>query len=118
MSTVRYRRLDRDHDYSFGRGSGDYLLDIEAIAQAIKTKLLLFTDEWWEDLEDGLPFWTSIAGSSGVKKGIRRKIIQDRILSVPHVNSASCTSVASTEGGKFTYQYVADTIFGELLVEV
>ena len=48
------RRLDENHDYCFGRGFGDYLQDVsgnpEAIAQSIKTRLLLFLGEWWKDL--------------------------------------------------------------------
>lgn len=31
-----------------------------AVAQAIKTRLLLLLGEWWEDIEDGLPLFESI----------------------------------------------------------
>ena len=44
---MRYRRLDENHDMCFGRGLSDYLVDStgdpDAIAQAIKTRLLFLS---------------------------------------------------------------------------
>ena len=52
-----YRMLDADGDYVFGRSKHAYLEGVEAVAQAIKTRLLLLYAEWWEDREDGLPLF-------------------------------------------------------------
>lgn len=43
---MKYRKLDNTGDYSFGSGLTDFVENKEAIAQAIKTKILLFYGEW------------------------------------------------------------------------
>ena len=56
-----YRRLDENGDYTFGRRNA-FVYDSEAIAQAIKTRLLHFKGEWWENILDGTPFFQEVAG--------------------------------------------------------
>ncbi len=53
-----YRKLDENRDYIFGRGKNAYPEGADAVAQAIKSRLLLLYSEWWEDLEDGLPIFS------------------------------------------------------------
>lgn len=57
-----YRKLDIDGDYTMGRGFATVLSGTDAVAQAIKTRLLLWQAEWWEDLEEGLPMMQRILG--------------------------------------------------------
>ena len=66
-----YRQLDENWDYTFGHSKAGFLKDAEAVAQAIKSRLLLFYGEWWEDTEDGLPFWQRIIGSPGNSDNLR-----------------------------------------------
>ena len=66
---MRYRALSPTGDFSFGKGGQDYLTGTEAIAQAIRTRLLLLLGEWWEDQEDGLPLFQRILGSRGDDRG-------------------------------------------------
>jgi|GEM_PF-256017 len=56
-----YRKLDENGDYTFGRRNAFYS-DIEAVAQAVKTRLLHFKGEWWENIYDGTPFFQEVAG--------------------------------------------------------
>ena len=51
---MRYRKLTETGDYSFGNGSLDYISGVAAIAQAVKTRIMLFLAEWWEDQEEKL----------------------------------------------------------------
>lgn len=44
-----YRRLSKDWDYTFGNGTSNYIKGAEAVAQAIKSRLLLLYGEWWEE---------------------------------------------------------------------
>ena len=76
-----YRKLDENWDYIFGRGRNAYLEGADAGAQAIKSRLLLLYSEWWEDLEDGLPLWEKILGSSGRPENLKAVgfIFKDRI---------------------------------------
>jgi hypothetical protein len=56
-----YRRLDEYGDYTFGRRNA-FASDIEAVAQAVKTRILHFKGEWWENNIDGTPFVQEVAG--------------------------------------------------------
>ena len=121
------RRLDENHDYCFGRGLGDYLQDVsgnpEAIAQSIKTRLLLFLGEWWKDLRDGLPLWQKILGARVKDKKIIDKIITDRIqgLKMPNGNYAitaikEVESEYDVETRAYSFTCRVDTIYGELYI--
>lgn len=124
---MKYRRLDSSHDYCFGRGKGDYLEDsIEnpvAIAQAIKTRLMLYLGEWFLDIKDGLPLWQQILGQRIKNKGIVDEIITNRIkglLTPDNQYGVTAVSEVSSTYNETTraYQYtcVVDTIFGKLYI--
>lgn len=54
--TVKVRRLDKNHDWTFGQGFTNYAIESEAIAQNVQTRLCSFTNDWFLDLEHGLPW--------------------------------------------------------------
>lgn len=85
MSQIRSRALGKNNEPQYGQGRNNYLTDIDAVGQNIKTSLLLFKGEWWSDTGDGTPWWQSILGTSN--KGIDRinLILQSRILAQPFV---------------------------------
>lgn len=93
MPTITYRRLDENHDYLFGQGSQAMLTDTAAVAQAIRTRLLLFEEEWWLDPTDGLPLWQQILGTRNSSQLITL-LIQRRIAGTPHVTKV--TSIQAT----------------------
>jgi len=76
-----YRSLDTQGDYSFGKSSQDFLRDADAVAQAVKTRLLLLKGEWWEDVNEGLPLFQNIMGQPGLPENIKAAnlIVQNRI---------------------------------------
>ncbi len=84
---MRYRRLDSQWDYTFGHGLQNYLTDIEAVAQAIKTRIKLLYKEWWEDRADGLPLFEQILGASGTPEhlDVVDLIFQERIENTTNV---------------------------------
>ena len=61
MDAIIYRKLDENGDYTFGRRNA-FVADAEAVAQAVKTRLLHFKGEWWENILDGTPFFQEVAG--------------------------------------------------------
>lgn len=77
--TIKYRRLDENGDYCFGKGLGDFISEAEAVSQAIQTKLKLYEGEWWEDIKDGLPMFQKILGQRTPKSEVTN-IIKNRIL--------------------------------------
>ncbi len=58
---MRYRKLDSNGDYTLGRRD-EILEDTEAVAQAVKTRILLLLGEWWENPKDGTPLFEEVLG--------------------------------------------------------
>ena len=50
---MRYRALDDNGDMTFGGNNKNFLKDIKAVIQAIKTRIKLLKGEWWENTETG-----------------------------------------------------------------
>lgn len=115
---MRYRRIDENGDYTFGNGQYDFLVDIEAIPQAIKTKLNLFQGEWWEDLSEGLPFYQDVAGQfirNDEDKDIVTRLYCNRISDVEEVNSfLSLNAEFDNENRKYSLVADVDTIYGTI----
>ena len=116
---MKNRRLDENWDYCFGHGINDYLTGVEAVAQAIKSRLLLLYREWWEDLEDGLPLFEKILASSGREDNIAAVdiIIKDRIANTKDVLAVLSFS-SDFDRNSRVYQFSAnvDTVYGTLFV--
>ena len=114
--SVSYRKLDEYGDYTFGHGMADFYKDAAAVAQAVKTHLLLLYGEWWEDTEDGTPLFQEILRRSMSDKSVQAVdlIVKDRILDVDGVDAI--TKYISTVN-KRTRVYEAEvelaTIYGE-----
>lgn len=66
---MRYRKLNNG-DYTFGGNANDFYSGTLAVAQAIKTNLLLLYGEWWEDISKGLPLFQNILGQSGLPENV------------------------------------------------
>ena len=112
---MKYRRLSSTGDYVFGYGNTSFLTDTNAVAQAIQTKLKMFQGECWEDLDDGLPFFQSIAGNRD--KATTDLLVKARILEAP--NTQSILSFQSTiENRKYSATATVSTAFGTVTVGV
>lgn len=109
---MRYRRLDANGDYSFGQGQANFLINSPAaVAQAVKTRLLLSTGEWFLDKDEGTPYATDVLGRNTQSK--RDVAIRNRILGTPGVTGlASYTSSVDAAARKFSVVAVVDTEFG------
>lgn len=114
-----YRRLDVNGDYVFGRGKHDYVSGVEAVAQAIKTRLLLLYQEWWEDKEDGLPLFERILGASGNTNNIKAVdyIFKERIQNTTGVLSLlGYDSYYDNNNRKYIFIASVETLYGELVI--
>jgi hypothetical protein len=54
------RRLDSNFDMTFGQGLSDYARDQEAVAQNVRTRLQLLREEWFLDVDAGIPYLQEI----------------------------------------------------------
>jgi hypothetical protein len=81
---MTYRQLDSNGDFTFGSGLANYLIDSpDAVAQAVSTRLKLWSGEWFLDVTEGTPFLSGILGKH--TSGTADQLIKMRILETPHV---------------------------------
>jgi hypothetical protein len=86
--TQRVRKLDSNGDISL---SGDaWLYDIDAVAQTIKTRLNLFSKEYWRDVSEGTPWIKSIWGKNNSANTLAQK---ERLLKERIINSDGVISI-------------------------
>lgn len=108
-----HRRLDNNSDYSFGRGKQDFLIGSDAVGQAIRTRLLLLKEEWWEDQSDGTPLFQSILGVPGTSEFLEAAdlIVRERISSTENVTEI--IDFTSNYGSRaYSIKCTVNTAFG------
>lgn len=105
---MRYRALDADGDYAFA-GTSRFLINTpETVAQAVLTRLRLWTEEWFLDRREGLPVKKILGYGTALT---RDWAVQRRILGTTGVTRI--VSYASTvEGRTFRVSANIDTIYG------
>jgi hypothetical protein len=109
--TIQYLRLDADYDPLFDPSAN--LTDLDAVAQAIETRLKLFLGEWWENLNLGYPVFQAILGQLASPSGLTamQQITQQNIQGGPYVVGTASVTVSYT-GGTLSLSYTATTSFG------
>lgn len=115
---MRYRALDAAGDYSFGQGQLDFLTDSPAaVAQAVRTRLLLFQGEWFLDRTAGTPWLQSVVGTGTA--GIRDQVIRAQILGTPGLKAIlSYSSSVDVSTRVFTVRATVSTIYSSAPVSV
>lgn len=83
---MRYRKLDENGDFTFGHGDLDYYKDNpEAVAQAVRTRLMLWAGEWFLNQDEGTPWGLRVLGKNSAAD--YDPLIRLRILETRGVNS-------------------------------
>ena len=113
---MKYRTLTPEGDYSFGFGNASFVTGTEAVRQAIQTKLGMFKGEFWEDLNDGLPFFEQVAGN--LNKKVADMTIRPRILDTPHVSGIQFFRSQISADRKYSMTATVNTDFGTVTVGV
>ena len=76
---MKVRRLDKNHDWTFGQGFNSYATDSEAIAQNVQTRLWSFEKDWFLDLEHGLPWLEDMGRNANLEQleiRIKRQVLE------------------------------------------
>lgn len=108
--------LSATGDYTFGRGAANFFVDSpDAVAQAILTRLKLWTGEWFLDTDDGTPYSTKILGTG--TKPTYDAAVRARILGTEGVASIVSYS-SSVQGRALTVAATVNTIFGQTQVAI
>lgn len=115
LPTISYIALDENDDPDF---TGQNVLSgAEAVAQAVLTRLRLFSGEWWEDTSLGLPVFQNILGQLGSQRGKAaiEELIYAYIADTPYVTAIRNVDVTFANG-VFSFHAVIETVFGTTTV--
>lgn len=96
------------------------LYDLQAVEQAIYTRLLLFQGEWWAALQDGLPLWQTILAQAASPRALAQMelVISARITGTPFVTGLeNIVTTFNPTTRQFTFTAVANTPFGQVVVK-
>lgn len=115
---MRYRKLDADGDYVYGHGQSDFLKDTpETVGQAVKTRLLLWLEEWFLDITEGTPWLQGVIGKHS--EMTRETVLRTRILNTQGLTQiTSYESVSDPDGRELNLSVSIDTIYGETTIQV
>jgi len=61
---MRFRNLDENGDWTFGKGRNSYLSDDKALMMNIRTRLLEFLGDCFWDTEKGIDWWNLLGGKN------------------------------------------------------
>lgn len=59
---MRFRNIDENGDWVFGKGRNSYLRGNEALMMNIKTRLLSFLNDCFFDTDAGIDWWNLLGG--------------------------------------------------------
>ena len=113
---MRYRALTAAGDSTFGSGStAFYVNNVQAVAQAIMTRLLLMSGECFLDVTEGTPYSTEILGRGTT--GLYDAAIKDRILGTEGVVDISAySSFLNRATRALTVTATVDTVYGPITI--
>lgn len=114
---MKYRKLDQDGDMVFGSGKYSYLMEANAVAQAILTTIKLLKAEWWEDVESGTPLFEQMLSQHLSAEGINALdiIIKERLLKVDGVISIKTyKSEVDRSNRSYTATLTVETAYGDI----
>lgn len=102
------RSLDSNHDWTFGKGKNNYLVNNSAVTQLIQTNLLSYTGDCFFALEDGID-WLNILGSKNI---LRARIqISNTILNTPNVQTVVELNLNVNQNRSMTVTYQVVTLY-------
>lgn len=70
---MRVSGITDDGDWTFGKGKANYKRASSAIAQNVASRLRGFTNDWFLDVDAGIP-WIELLGQRGTERRIIRAI--------------------------------------------
>jgi len=113
---VRYRKLSPDGDSNFGASQADFHRDSpEGVAQAVLTRIQLYTGDWFLDTSEGLDWRGKVLGTG--TKNLYNLEIRARILGTTGVTGLDAyASERNGETRALSVQATISTAFGSIAV--
>ena len=109
---MRTRALDSNHDWLFGAGTSDYVVNNAAIAQNINTRLSSFLGNCFFDVGAGVN-WFNLLGNSGPNAQLELNLaISTTILNTTGVTGLLQLSISTSQDTRlFSVSYQVNTIY-------
>lgn len=113
---MRYRREDDNGDYTFGQGDNTWLINSpECVAQAVKTRFMLWYGQWFLDTTEGTPWIQSVLGRQ--RPEVYNLAIRQRILETQGVRAITTFDTnRDTTTRRVTFTATIETIYGTTTV--
>lgn len=109
---MRYRALSPTGDYTFGQGSGNFLVNLPAtVGQACLTRLKLMRGEWFLDNTVGMPYGTDVFVTGG--RFTADRAAQAVILGTQGVKKLVSYSSSIDANRHWRVEAMIDTIYGQ-----
>lgn len=106
---MRVRALDANGDWTFGRGTNDYLVDLKAIEQNISTRLKSFLGDCFFDINAGIDWFGFLGGKDQLGLNLAVRAV---ILNTDGVTALTQFSVELNHTTRlFTMTYGVTTVF-------
>ncbi len=115
---MRYRKLSPTGDYVFGNGQKDFLINSpEAVAQSVRTRLLLWVNEWFINVEEGTLWLQGVLGKQ--QQSTIDNVLRSRILETEGVTElTSYDSSIDPDTRKLSVSVSIDTLYGSTTIQV
>lgn len=99
-----------------GQGASNFLSDVDAVAQIIRTRLLLLQGEWFENTSDGTPMFQTLLGRP-ITLQAATLILRNRIVQTPYVTAIVAFSLQLVPTVRaFYFSATVQTQFGSVTV--
>lgn len=109
------RKLDKDGDWSYGNSIKDYLVNIDAVAQNVKTRLKEYLGDCFFDLLKGIDWDTRLGGKNqeDLLKSDTYSIIKntDGVLGILNHELTVVNRIAYIKSK-------VETVYGQITIEV
>ncbi len=109
--------LDQNGDLVIDEEGLHFVSGLQAVAQAIRIRILMFRGEWFMNMDIGVPYFDGILGDS-FDEATARAAITAAILDAPGVIDVRSLSV-ELDGAtrKLVVSFVAQSLFGDTPVD-
>ena len=116
---MKYRMLDENGDMLPVTGQNRLWEGAQAVAGAVRSRILSFLGEWWETPDEGIPYASLFGRLSDTSTLVARALLQDRIGQTEGVDAVLSLEFQTDSVTRArTISAQIDTEYGEMTVEV
>lgn len=109
------RGLDVNGDWLYGKGRNDYVSNINAVAQSIRTRLNSFLGDCFFANSDGLDWFNLLGSKNQVALNLA---VSAAIINTPKVTGILELSISISRARVVTIQYKVQTVYSILSSDV